>query len=369
MDITGFGRNAAPFLYGGEAAAIAQVLDTGQFGHGPVTEEFEKAIADFLGVPDAVAVSTCTAALQIALTTAGIGPGDEVVVPSMTFCATVQAILASGAHPRFAEINPDTLCVDHQSVKDALTPHTRAVVPVLYGGRAVGLDALRDDLAERNITVVEDAAHAFGSRRADRFVGATDAVTCFSFGPIKNLTCGQGGAVIPATARQADQARTMRMVGMTATAAERARSTAYDVDGIGLRAHMSQLNAAIGLAQMENFAKAQATRKALWRTYAEALARVDGAVLVDVDVDQSVPSLCVVKVPSRDRVFESMRTRGIGVGVHYPPNHQQTAFSPWHRPLPITEAVAGQILTLPFHQHMTERDVKVVAQALEEALA
>lgn len=192
-------RNASPYLYGRETEAIARVLEGGQYGHTEVTEEFERRIADFLGVPDAVAVASGTAALHTALLAAGIGPGHEVIVPSMTFCATVQAILAVGATPHFVDIDPATLCVSDKLVMDAVTDKTAAVMPVLFGGRPVDLCAIQEELDERGIVVIEDAAHAFGSRHGTRRVGASGALTCFSFGPIKNLTCGQGGVVIPRT--------------------------------------------------------------------------------------------------------------------------------------------------------------------------
>lgn len=362
------GRNASPYLYGQEAAAVARVLESGQYGHTDVTEEFEHRIADFLGVPDAVAVTSGTAALHTALLAAGVGPGREVVVPSMTFCATVQVILAIGATPRFCDIDPATLCVTDHLVMEALTPATAAVMPVLFGGRAVDLSTIRGELTERGIAIVEDAAHAFGSRNGRHKVGATGDLTCFSFGPIKNLTCGQGGMVIPRTRREADTVRRIRLLGVVQSQAERAESTGYRVEGVGLRYQMSGINAAIGLAQLDRFDQTERTRRTLWRAYRHALAPLDGVTLVDVDPDRSVPHLCQVRAAHRDDVFAQLRGQGIGVGVHYPPNHLQPAFSTWRRPLPTTEQVAGEILTLPFHQHLTETDVDQVVTALEHAL-
>ncbi|MFI6689060.1 DegT/DnrJ/EryC1/StrS family aminotransferase [Streptomyces sp. NPDC050485] len=366
-----FSRNAKPTLHGGELDAVREVLDSGQFGHGEITERFEDELAEFLGVPEVVAVASGTAALHIALLAVGIGPGDEVVVPSMTFCATVQAIVECGAQPRFAEVDPVTMCVTSREVLEAITPATRAVVPVLYGGRAVVLDDIQDGLAERDIRIVEDAAHAFGSYQDQRRVGADrSTATCFSFGPIKNLTCGQGGAIVPRNGQEAARARRIRLLGMVESATDRAAATSYRVVGPGLRAHLSQINAAIGRVQLRRFATVEAGRKELWRTYADALRplRGGGVALVDVDVEQSVPSLCVVRVPDRRKVFAALRTAGIGVGVHYPPNHLQPAFARWNRPLPVTEQTAGEILTLPFHGGMSKGDVDVVVSALQGAL-
>ncbi|WP_051941146.1 DegT/DnrJ/EryC1/StrS family aminotransferase [Phaeacidiphilus oryzae] len=371
VPIPGIERNAAPYLYGPEHEALSRVLAQGQYGHTAETEEFESELASFLGVPDVVAVASGTTALQLALHAAGISAGDEVVVPSMTFCATVQAVLAVGASPRFAEIDPDTLCVTADSVAAALTASTRAVLPVLYGGRAVDLDPLRAELTRRRITVVEDAAHAFGSRHGRLRVGATGELTCFSFGPIKNLTCGQGGAVVPRHPLDAAALRTLRGLGIAESAEQRAAATGYRVTGHGLRAGLPALNAAIGRVQLAHRDRAERERRTLWTAYREALADIDGVRTVDVDVARSVPSLCAVRVPieQRDRTFVALRAAGVGVGVHYPPNHLQPAFRAWTRPMPVTEQTGREILTLPFHQHLRPGDPARVADALRQALA
>ncbi|MFE9813060.1 DegT/DnrJ/EryC1/StrS family aminotransferase [Streptomyces sp. NPDC005548] len=362
-------RNARPFLHGPEAAAMNDALQAGQYGHSSRVEEFEHAVADYLGVPDMVAVASGTAALQLALLAAGTGPGDEVIVPSQTFCASVHAILATGARPRFIEINPHTLCIDEDQVRAAITPATRAVLPVLYGGRAVDLSALHDTLESQGISVVQDAAHAFGSRSGTTLVGAQPGVlTCFSFGPIKNLTCGQGGGIIPRTTAEADALRGLRSLGITQSQQERAAATTYSVHGFGLRATMSDLNAAIGLVQLQHFATVAAKRKALWTSYATRLKPLTGVALVDVDVEHTVPFNCVVHIPDRDRVFRELRRRGIGAGVHYPPNHTQPAFQAWNRPLPVTEESGRHLMSLPFHPAMSDDDVRHVVSVLAHAL-
>ncbi|MFC9156739.1 DegT/DnrJ/EryC1/StrS family aminotransferase [Streptomyces bauhiniae] len=366
-------RNASPYLYGEEAAAVARVLEAGQYGHTEVTDEFERRIAAFLGVPDAVAVMSGTAALHTALLAAGVGPGDEVLVPSMTFCATVQAILATGATPRFVDIDPATLCVSAELIMDGITEATTAVMPVLFGGRGIDLSSIRDELTRRGIAVIEDAAHAFGSRVGSRRVGTSGDLTCFSFGPIKNLTCGQGGMIIPRTQEDADRARGIRLLGVVQSQAERTSTTTYTVGTFGLRYQMSGINAAIGLAQLNHVQHMEETRRDLWRAYQAALAPLNAVTVIDVDPEQSVPHLCQVRVPHRDEVFTRMREQRVGVGVHYPPNHLQPAFAEWSRPLPATEQVAGEILTLPFHQHLTpagiDKTVTVLARCLKTVSA
>lgn len=307
------------------------VLSRGQWGHGPATDRFEAGIAELLGVPDAVAVNSGTSALHLALRSVGIGPGDDVVVPSLTFAASVQAIAFGGARPRFAEIDPETLAVTPDTVMEAITPDTKAVMPVLYGGRAVDLSPIRAALAKRGIQVVEDAAHAFGSRTPGGWmVGADpDTVTCFSFDPIKNLTTGQGGAIVPRSRAEADNLRSLRLFGIVQSRDTRAGLTTYEVQGAGMRFDMSQLNAAIGLVQLEHFTGVATMRQHLWRTYQAELSGLDGVHLVDVDVANTVPFNCVVRLDrGRDEVFHRLRTENIGVAVHYPP----TTPSPASRP-------------------------------------
>jgi perosamine synthetase len=367
---TGPQANARPYLYGQELAAIGRALATGQYGHGAETEEFERELAAYLGVPDVVAVATGTAALHLALLAADVGPGDEVLVPSLTFCASVQAILATGAWPRFVDVDPATLCVTSDHIRAALTPATRTVMPVLYGGRAIDLEDLRPDLADRGIAVVEDAAHAFGSFNGPRRVGATGDLTCFSFDAIKPLTCGDGGAIVPRTQAEATALRHARLLGMSSSREQRGQGVSYSVDGPGFRYHLSTLHAAIGRVQLARFPEMEARRRALWRAYAAALWPIEQATLVNLDVHNTVPFNCAVLVPAhqRDEIHARLHAHGIAAGVHYPLNHLQPVFARWSRSLPESEAIGARLLNLPFHPDMTDHDVDTVATALRNAL-
>ncbi|MFB7852945.1 DegT/DnrJ/EryC1/StrS family aminotransferase [Streptomyces sp. NPDC056053] len=356
-------RNARPYLHGPEMAAMAAAMEAGQYGHGPQADLFEQELADYLGVPDVVAVSCATVGIHLALQVCGVGPGTEVIVPSQTFAATIQPIVALGAAPRFIDHSPDTLCVEPKAVREAITPATRAVLPVLYGGRPIDLTGIVPELRRRNIHIVEDAAQAFGSRRTEG-----PATTVYSFGPIKQLTALVGGAIVPRTGEEAESLRQMRSLGITSSQADRIRTTTYSVRGPGLRGVLPDVNAAVGRIQLARFDEVAALRTSLWKAYAHALDGASGVALVDVGAD-AVPFNCVVRVPGRDRVHRIMRDRGIGVGVHYPPNHLQPAFARWTRSLPITERAAGEILSLPFHPAMTPDDARWTAAALLEALA
>lgn len=362
-------RGARPFLHGPEQEKVVEALLSGAWGSGPVTLQFEQNLAAFLNVPDVVTVASGTMALHLSLLAIGVGPGDEVIVPSLTFCASVQAILACGAHPHFVEVNPDTLCVEADDVLQALSPQTRAVMPVLYGGRAVDLTGIQDALDARGVTVIEDAAHAFGSYHGYQRVGGTGMLTAFSFDPIKNLTCGEGGAIVPRNPDEASEIRKMRDLGMARSAARQSIASEYSVESFGLRARLSSINAAIGTVQLEHFSTVEAKRKSLWRMYEDAFRGLNGVTLVDVDIDNSTPFHCVVRVLSdRDGVLRFLSDHDIAVGVPYPPNHLEPAFAKWHRELPVTELLGQQIMSLPFHPYMEEEDVRHVVSMLERAL-
>ncbi|RLK09476.1 perosamine synthetase [Micromonospora sp. M71_S20] len=366
----GASRNAGPILYGPEIKAVTDALLAGHYGHGPITERFETDLANYLGVPDVVCVATGTVAMQLALLTAGIGPGDEVIVPSLTFCSTIQAIIATGANPVFIEVDKSSLCVRADDILAAVTSTTRAVMPVLYSGRAVDLTGIQEHLNDSGIHIIEDAAQAFGSNLDGRLVGTNRRImTCFSFGPMKNLTCGEGGAIVPRTPEQAEKLRRMRTTGIAQTLAQRAEATTYDVIGFGVRAHLQSMNAAIGSVQLANFDQARMIRQQLWHRYAAALADLPNVELTDVDIDHTVPFNCVVQIPDRNRIFHQMRAAGIGVGVHYPPNHLQPAFEQWTTSLPATEEIGQRILTLPFHPSLSSDDIDRVVAALHDALA
>jgi perosamine synthetase len=185
-----------PYLGQEELTAVAKVFDGRWLGMGAVTQEFEERLREFLGAKYVLAVNTGTAALHLALTALDIGPGDEVIVPSLTFVSSVQATLAVGARPVFCEVNEDTLTIDVHDVGRRVTVRTRAVMPMHYGGLVCDMDALLPFAREKKIWVVEDAAHAFGSSYEGRKVGTLGDVTCFSFDPVKNISCGEGGAIV-----------------------------------------------------------------------------------------------------------------------------------------------------------------------------
>jgi dTDP-4-amino-4,6-dideoxygalactose transaminase len=369
--LTRVSQNAAPCLDPLDFESVSAALAEGVLGRGTQSERFEAELSDYLDGAAVVTVASGTTALHLALIAAGVEPGGDVCVPSFTFCASVQAILAAGANPVFVDNAPGSLAFDVDDLLHSVTPRTRAVMPVHYSGRHVNLDAIDDELARRGVAVVEDAAHAFGSVRADGtpFTGRNSWV-CFSFDAIKNITCAEGGAIIPPRATSDDVPRLLRALGMDR--ASRIRQGDYVVTMPGFRAHLAEMNAALGrsqLARMDTIAKG---RRQVWRTYAEHVDDIWGATIFDVDLDHTVPFNCAITVDPlvRDDLVDALRGRGVGVGRHYPANHLQPAFQAYAtRPLPYAEWASSAVVTLPFGPDLTTRHVAVVCAALDEELS
>jgi len=358
-----------PTLGPEELAAVAQVFDSRWLGMGAVTQEFEQRLQEFLGAGYVIAVNTGTAALHLALAALGLGPGDEVIVPSLTFVASAQAVLAVGARPVFCEVREDTLTIDVDDVARRVTAETKAIMPVHYGGLVCEMDKLLPFAREHKIWLVEDAAHAFGSTYRGRKVGRLGPVTCFSFDPIKNITCGEGGAIATDDEDLARRISPMRNVGIQKDSWRRhsgGHNWAYEVAAPGYRYHLSNLNAAIGLAQLKRFAVFKARKQSIVRRYDEALRDVSGLRLLSRNLDEVFPFFYVVRVldQRRDALIEFLKAKDIGTGVHYIPNHLQPLFADLRVALPTTERLFDEIVTLPLYYEMTDSEVETVIAAV-----
>jgi perosamine synthetase len=348
---------ARPSVGSHELSAIEAVLRSGWLGMGPVVARFEEAVASFVGSRQCVAVSSGTAALHLALEAVGVR-GAEVIVPSLTFVATVQAILAAGGRPVFADCREEDLNVDLEDVERQVTPRTRAILPVHYGGRPADLDRLLALARRYSLVVVEDAAHAFGSARNGRKVGSEGHLTCFSFDPIKTITCGEGGAVCTGNEAWAERIRRKRRLGI-----RRPRSSeggrGEEVVEQGFRSHMNDVNAAVGLAQLERSAELVESRRRVVRRYDDAFRNLPGLKLLRHDVTAEAPFCYTVRVRGgRRRAFmKALAADGIETAILYPPNHRQPAFARFSRPLPVTERIARQHVSLPLFAGMSDAQV------------
>lgn len=361
-----------PSIGSEELEEVKKVFDTGWLGLGSTVFEFENRLKEYLGARNVIAVNTGTTALHIALDAFDIGEGAEVIVPSLTFCASVQVITALKANPVFCEINPDTLNMDVEDVKRRITSKTKAIMPVHYCGNACDMEALLTMGREQNILIIEDAAHAFGSSYKGRKLGSFGDVTCFSFDPIKNITCGEGGAVILSNDDIAEEIRRKRILGIDKDTWHRyknERSWFYEVTTQGYRYHMSNINAAIGLVQLNKLNSFIQKKKDIVEFYNSEFIKLDGIKLLDWNLKESAPFCYIIRVldGKRDDMMEFLQERGVGTGVHYIPNHLQPVFQKYVTGrLPITEKVWKEILTLPLYVDMMDNDVTQVIRSVKE---
>lgn len=357
-----------PSIGEAELARVKEVFDSAWLGQGSVVAAFEERVKQCLGARHVVAVNTGTSALHVALDALGIGEGDEVIVPSLTFCASVQAIAALRAKPVFCEVSPQTLHLDLADAAARITGRTRAIMPVHYCGNACDMDRLLDLGKTHGLAIVEDAAHAFGSSWRGRKLGSFGEITCFSFDPIKNITCGEGGAICTADEGLAELMRRKRVLGISRDGWNRRLSTRgdYEVSTLGYRYHMSNINAAIGLAQMDRFDEFLRRKREIVRVYNEKLSGVPGIELLAWDLEEAFPFAYMIRVPDgrRESLMDALKERGIASGVHYPPNHLQPLFC--GQSLPVTERLGQEILSLPLHCDLSDADVAQVVTAIAE---
>jgi perosamine synthetase len=357
-----------------ELAAVARVLESRWLGMGRVACELEERIASVVGARHAVAVGSGSAALQLALAAIGLGPEDEVIVPSLTFVSGPQAVLAAGGRPVFCDVELDTAAIDPASAAERITPRTRALMPVHYAGFPCRIDEVTALAREHGLVVVEDAAHAFGSSAGGRMIGSIGDLTCFSFDPVKNVTCIEGGAVTTDDDELAARVRQLRNLGVSRDSWGRRGSPQpwwYEASSVGIRSHLPDVNAAIGLVQLERLEERRERKRALLRRYRAGLAGLDALEPVAGDVDSAFPLLCAVRVLDgrRDALLEHLAADGIQAWVHFVPSHLQPAFAEFRgEPLPATERLYGELLTLPLYAELADEDVDRVVASVRALL-
>ena len=355
--------------------AVVGTLRSGWWSMGPRVAELEAAFARLTGTEHAFAVANGTAALHLALLAVGCGRGDGVVLPSLNFVAAANAAVHTGATPVFCDVfGPRDLNLDPADLEAAMTPRTKAVVVLHYGGFPCDADAVREIADSHGVAVVEDAAHAVGATHDGRPCGSLGAVACFSFFSNKNLPVGEGGMVVASDPKLAERLRLLRSHGMTTLTWDRHRGHAagYDVLVPGFNYRLDEVHAALALVQLERLAARNEARGAAARRYRELLDGVAGLTMPFDGRRESAHHLAVVLLPEgveRNPVREALAARRIQTSVHYPPIHGFTAYADGpQRPLPRTEEVADRILTLPLYAHIGRDQVGSVAEALVAAV-
>lgn len=360
-----------------EEAAVGEVLRSRWISTGPRTAEFEQRFAELVGARHAVAVANCTCALHLAMLVCGIGPGDEVIVPSLTFVATVNAVRYVGATPVFCDIvSEDDLTLDPVMASQLITSRTKAIVAMHYGGFPCRMKEIMALAQAYHLKVIEDAAHAPLTEYEGRKVGTIGDVGCFSFFSNKNISTGEGGMLVTNNDEYASQARLLRSHGMTTLSYERAKghATAYDVVALGYNYRMDDLRAALGLVQLEKLPKDLGHRAQVRAWYEEALEGVEGVRIPFRTVRSRVSNYIFVVVlegadaQRRDAVRERLHAAGIQTSVHYPPVHRFSTYRQCGAKLPKTEAVADALITLPMYGGLQRKHVAQITKTLVEQL-
>lgn len=355
--------------------AVVEALRSDYLTTGPRVAQFEKAFADYCGAAEAVAVNSGTAALHAAMRALGVGPGDEVIVPAITFAASANAAVYEGATPVFADVEPDTLLIDAASVAARITDRTKAIVAVDYAGQPADYDALKAIAAPRGIKIVADACHAPGATYKGAKAGTLADISCFSFHPVKHLTTCEGGMAVTNDALRAAHMRRFRNHGIDSDHArrEQAGTFAYDMVELGYNYRLPDVLCALGLAQLARLPDWLTARRRVAGWYDEAFAGLPHATPLAVREEREhAYHLYVVQLAAaldRDRAFAALRGQGIGANVHYAPVHlmgfyRERGYGPGL--CPVAEEAASHILTLPMFPAMTEADVARVVRAVSE---
>lgn len=353
--------------------AVSEVLRSGWIGLGPRTKLFEERFAEFVGSKYAVAVNSATSALHLAVVAVGVGAGDEVLTSSLTFVSTNEVILYQRATPVFVDVDDGTLNLDLKKAEAVISPRTRAIIAVHYGGNPMVMTDLYDFASRHKIAVIEDAAHACGARFRDRRIGSF-GLTCFSFHAVKNLCMGDGGMITTDDENLYERLKRLRWMGIdqsTFSRNEGGYKWEYDVTEIGYKYHMNDISAAIGLEHLKRVDEWNARRGEIVERYRAGLEDLRGSWLRFVERTpggESANHLCVVRVPSRGEVVRFLEGREIGVGVHYKPNHLYAPFLAARRgDLSVTESAYPELMSLPLHLGLSDEDVDTVCESLHRA--
>lgn len=369
-----------PCLDNEEKAEVIAALDSGWLSTGPRTRRFEDEIKRMIGAKNALAISSCTAGLHLALVSADIGPGDEVITSPFTFISTANVILQTGAKPVFSDIRFDTYNIAVEQLEARITPRTRAVIPVHYGGQPCDMEEIMDLARKNNLLIIEDAATAIGAKYKDRYIGSwDDRVTVFSFYANKVMTTGEGGMLLTGIDEIAEKARILSLHGMTRDAWKRYSETGswyFEVNAPGFKYNMTDIQAALGLSQLQRLEWFIERRKNICKLYDEAFSEIDEIITpwVSPQVRHSRYIYPILVENNRLRIdrnqfIEALKAENIGTSVHYIPVHfhpfYQRTFGLGRGDYPVTESVFDRLISLPLFPQMTDDDVQDVINAVD----
>ncbi|HNS29861.1 MAG TPA: DegT/DnrJ/EryC1/StrS family aminotransferase [Tenuifilaceae bacterium] len=360
-----------------EEQAVMEVLRSKWISTGPKTIEFENLFAQMLGANHALAMANCTVALHLAMLLANVKEGDEVICPSLTFVATANAIRYVGGIPVFADIvGNDNLNLDPKDIEQKITPKTKAIVVMHYGGFACDMDRIMGIAKKHNLKVIEDACHGPLSEYKGRKLGTIGDVGCFSFFSNKNISTGEGGMLVTNCSDTYEKAKLLRSHGMTTLSYERAKghSTSYDVVELGYNYRMDDIRAAIGIAQLQKLENDLKKRVGVRKNYEDSLGSIEG-ITIPFTAYPHFSSNYIFPVvlnnstrEKRDYVREELAKAGIQTSVHYPAVHRFSIYKDFYTPLPRTDYVADNLITLPMYAGLKQQDIYYIYESLNKTL-
>lgn len=367
-----------PWIGEEEIQEMIDTLKSGWLSIGPKVKKFEDLLTEYTGAKYAVALNSCTSALHLSLVASGIGKGDEVITSPFTFASTANVIIHVGAKPVFADIEQDTFNISPEKIEEAVTKKTKAIIPVHYAGHPCNMTAVGKIAQEKDLTVIEDAAHAIGAEYENKKIGSLSDATCFSFYATKNMTTGEGGAVTTDSEELANKLRRLRLHGMDRDAWKRYSmkgSWYYEISECGYKENMTDMQASLGIHQIKKLDNFISIRRKYAEIYNKELGKCN-----DLVTQCEKPNVkhsyylypILLKTYDRGKFIEQMRKIGISCSVHFVPLHLQ----PFYRKtfgfkrgdFPITELVSDREVSLPLYPKMLEKDVWDVVHAVEEIL-
>lgn len=360
-----------------ELQRLREVLGSLFITTGEVVYEFEAALANYLGLPHTVAVTSCTAAMQMALLAGGVQPGDEVITTALTFIGTPNAVLMAGATPVLADVDRGTGNIDPETVEAAVTEHTKAIMPVHLYGQMCDMDALREVADRHGLFIVEDAAHAIEAKWNGKPPGHYGEYSAFSFYATKNITSGEGGAITVRNEKQHELLNMLRLHGFNQLAVDRYTSSyeKYDIGMFGWKCNMDSIHAAILIEQLKKIGKYGERRREIFDRYTEAFSTMDGIELHTIrpEAEHAYHLLTILVDPaSRDAVMAGLQERGVGVSINFVPIHQMTyyreRFGFRDGMFPAAEDIGARTISLPLYPKLTEEEVEYVIDAVRETV-
>lgn len=371
-----------PSISDEEVKDVIEVLESGWLSKGPKSAEFEEMLKEELGVKYVVAVNSCTAALHLALISLGIGPGDEVITSPFTFCASANVIAHVGAKPVFVDIKEDDYCIDASLIEQYITPNTKAIMPVHYGGGACDMDLIVKIAEKHSLKVIEDTAHGLYARYKEIPLGTMGDVGAYSFYATKNITTGEGGALVTNNKELADKARVMSLHGMSKNAWNRynkSGSWAYDVLYAGYKYNITDIQSAIGINQLKKLDGFQNRRLEIVAKYHQAFSQVNGIKLLqEVPDNRHAWHLYTLQLMDdklgvdRDELIELLANKNVGTSVHFIPLHLQSYYQNTYGykqgDFPKAEKVFEGLLSLPLYPSLTDDEVDYIIKSVLDIL-